>query len=169
MTTNRHRKASARQAFILAIVCCAAVYLWSWVTEPVPAELPWASGLDSARAAAKAQRRPLLLYFTGSTWCSSCMKFNRRVLSTEPFASFATNRMLFVKLDFPDPAIVNPGPSDLLEARMREYKVSGFPTIVLMSPDGLELGRAIGPDFYDPSDLSRWVIDRTESRKKTQD
>ena len=160
MSTPGRNSASPRQALLIVGVLCLLVFVGSIIMAPVAAELPWLTSMESARTQAQALRRPQFYYFTGSTWCPSCTRFNREVLSTQALAQFATNRLVFFKLDFPNPEFLTSAQADQMEARMHEFHIMGFPTLVLLSPEGLELGRAIGPDFYEPADLMRWINER---------
>lgn len=116
----------------------------------LPAAGPaWLSDLEAGREAARAGNKPLLVHFTGSAWCPPCRLLHAEVLEGPAFAAWARDRVLVV-LDYPplsarsedrikaDPALAR------LMALKAEFKVPGFPTAVLLAPDGRELGRTSG-------------------------
>jgi len=86
----------------------------------------------------------VLLDFTGSDWCSWCIKFDQEALSTEKFAEYAKTHLELVQLDFPN---TKPQSAELKAANaalQKQYNVDGFPTYVLLNADGKELGRQVG-------------------------
>lgn len=115
---------------------------------------PWYADFDKAVAAAKAEKKDLLVDFTGSDWCGWCKKLDAEVFSHKEFLDFAAKELVLVALDFPrDEAIKAkvPNPERNKELQ-RKYGVQGFPTIFLMTADGDVLAQtgyqAGGPEKY---------------------
>lgn len=123
------------------------------VEEAAMTELTWYADFDEAMAAAKAQGKDLLVDFTGSDWCVWCHRLDGEVFSKEAFKQYAAENFITVALDFPqDPEIQaqvpNPERNDELQA---EYGVRGFPTVLLMTPEGEVYGRTgYRPDGPEP-------------------
>ena len=115
----------------------------------VAAEPVLHTDLAQAKALAAREHKNLLLDFTGSQWCPYCVLLQREVLATPEFARFAEGCVL-VKLDFPPSSGRSPEKikADPALSRLRElkatYRVTGFPTVVLLGPDGTERARAQG-------------------------
>lgn len=114
----------------------------------------WISDFDVAAKQAKAEKKDLLVDFTGSDWCGWCIRLKSEVFDHAAFTDAVTKDYVLVSLDFPrtQPAIgkvPNPTRNAALAA---EYKVSGYPTILLMTPDGEVFGQtgyqAGGPAKY---------------------
>ena len=107
-------------------------------------ELSWGTDLPAALNQARAENKMVLLDFTGSDWCPWCIKFDREVLSTGKFAAYAKDKLVLVLLDFPR----TKPQSDSLKQANRElaiqFGVNGYPTYVLLSYAGKELGRQVG-------------------------
>ncbi|MDD5140673.1 MAG: thioredoxin family protein [Verrucomicrobiales bacterium] len=108
------------------------------------ADLNWGTDLPKALAQAKAEKKMVLLDFTGSDWCGWCIKFDKETLSTDKFAEYAKTHLELVVVDFP-----NKKPqSDALKAANKalgeKYKANGYPTFVLLNADGKEIGRQVG-------------------------
>jgi len=112
-------------------------------------EPAWLTDLEQGRQAARATGRPLLVHFTGSAWCPPCKLLHAEVMTTETFTAYGAGRVL-VKLDYPPlseraEAKIKANPAlGRLMAIKAEFKVTGFPTTVLLDPDGTERGRREG-------------------------
>ena len=108
------------------------------------AEPAWLTDLPKALAAAKAEHKMVLMDFTGSDWCSWCIKFDKEVLSTEKFKEYAAKNLILVKVDFPRSL---PQSDELKQANRelgKKYKVDGYPTFVVLDEGGKEIGRQEG-------------------------
>jgi thiol-disulfide isomerase/thioredoxin len=108
------------------------------VAKPV-----WAADYDKAVELAKAQKKDLLVDFTGSDWCHWCIKLHEEVFDQEAFLSATQKDYVLVALDFPnDPAIKAQVPNPQRNAELaRIHQVQGYPTVLLMTPDGDVYGR----------------------------
>ena len=99
----------------------------------------WLTSVPDAQAQAQKENKLVLLDFTGSDWCSWCLKLDADVLSKTEFADYAKSNLVMVELDFPNQKKL---PDDLVKANDAlkiKYKISGFPTLVLLKPDGTVL------------------------------
>jgi protein disulfide-isomerase len=108
------------------------------------ADLNCGTDLPKALAQAKADKKMVLMDFTGSDWCGWCMKFDKEALSTDKFSDYAKSHLELVVVDFP-----NKKPqSDALKAANKalgdKYGVDGYPTFVVLNADGKEIGRQVG-------------------------
>jgi protein disulfide-isomerase len=104
----------------------------------------WGTDLPAALNQARSENKMVLLDFTGSDWCGWCKKFDHDVLSTDKFAAYAKSKLVLVQLDFPRH---KPQDAALKQANgqlARRFGVNGFPTFVLLSSAGKELGRQVG-------------------------
>jgi thiol:disulfide interchange protein len=98
----------------------------------------WTTNLDSALASAKKNKKFVLAQFTGSDWCPPCIMMHKNVFSKSSFIRPVSNKFILVKLDIP-----KSNKSLTLKNRkiMRDYKVTGVPTILLFGDDGREFSR----------------------------
>ena len=93
--------------------------------------------LDEALKSAKANKRYVVVVFSGSDWCVWCEKLEKEILSTETFRKGAVGRYELVYID-------NPRNKDLLSEHGKEnnrkltskYDVHGFPTVLVLDADG---------------------------------
>ena len=99
--------------------------------------------IDAAKALAAETGRPLLLNFTGSDWCGWCRLMNRQVFSQEAWQTYAKDRLVLVWIDFPrDKSLVPEAFAERNTKLSQEFEVGGFPTYILLDPDGqTRLGR----------------------------
>ena len=92
-------------------------------------------------ARAKAEKKLVLVNFTGSDWCGWCIKLDREVFSKDEFAAYAEKSIVPVKIDFPrrvdQPAELKKANRSLQE----KYEIRSFPTIVVLDAEGKETGR----------------------------
>lgn len=114
----------------------------------------WISDFEEGKALAAQLDRPLLVNFTGSSWCPPCIAMNRSVFSSDAFKAYAKENLVLVKLDFPSPRSKDPlTPEQMANMKLvQQYKVRGLPTMVIFDAKNKEIGRTgftpDGPDAY---------------------
>ena len=106
--------------------------------------MKWLTDLPQAQAKAKTENKQVLLDFTGSDWCGWCIKFNKEVLSTPEFAEYAAKNLVLVEVDFPRRKEQSAELKKANQALGSKYNVNGYPTFVVLSKDGKEVGRQEG-------------------------
>ncbi|MBC7940048.1 MAG: thioredoxin family protein [Chitinophagaceae bacterium] len=99
----------------------------AWQPAAVPADI------ERAFAQARAEKKPVLLYW-GATWCPPCNQLKATFFNRQDFAALSRN-FIAVHVDGDRPG------AQKLGAR---FKVSGYPTTVLFSPEGQEITRLPG-------------------------
>ena len=110
-------------------------------------EVTWLTDYESARKQAAAEKKPILMFFTGSDWCGWCKKLHADVLDKEDFQKFAKESVILLELDFPNSIPQSDELKKQNKALGEKFKVSGYPTMVLVAPDGeKELDRTVGYD-----------------------
>ncbi|MHC4777279.1 MAG: thioredoxin family protein [Planctomycetota bacterium] len=107
--------------------------------EPAEAETPWITDFEEAKAAAKAAGKDLLVNFSGSDWCGWCIKLDKEVFSQAEFLSAAKKNFILCNLDFPRKKA---DPHKEKNSKISQaYGVGGFPTVILLDPQGRIYGR----------------------------
>lgn len=102
----------------------------------------WTMDIDAARELAKAKNLPLLINFTGSDWCGWCKLMEEKVFSQETWKAYAKENAVLVWIDFPkDRAKLPAGMEGRNAGLAKTYGVRGYPTFVVLSPEGKEIGR----------------------------
>ena len=94
-------------------------------------EILWHAGdIDSAIAAARAARKPVLLYW-GADWCPPCSRLKATVFRRPEFVE-RTRQFVAVDLDGDEPGAQRLG---------EEFGVDGYPTVIVLTPDREEITR----------------------------
>lgn len=122
---------------MLCLIACAAGSL-------LAAESQWLTSLTEAQALAKKENKPVFVDFTGSDWCPGCIKMEKDVLSKSQFLAYAKTNLILVRLDFPLDKPQSPEMRKANEASQVNYKVDGYPTFLLLNPDGTVAWRQDG-------------------------
>jgi thioredoxin-related protein len=92
-------------------------------------------------ALAKKTNRPLLLAFLGTDWSISSLKLDREVFDQAEFADDAKYNFLLCKLHFYQTQERSPEIVRQNEELAIRYQVEKFPTVIVLSPVGEQLGR----------------------------
>lgn len=105
-------------------------------------EGPWMTDLDAAIQKASAEKKDLLLNFTGSDWCVWCQKLKREVFDDEEFRREGSKGFVWVEIDFPQNRASIPVETQKKnQAWLEKFGVEGFPTIILADPTGRPYAR----------------------------
>lgn len=96
----------------------------------------WYIDFDEAVAVAKKSNKILFVDFTGSDWCGWCIRLKKEVLDKKEFLDYAAKNLILVEVDFPQNKWQTPKMKQANQALAAKYGVQGYPTIVLMKPDG---------------------------------
>jgi thioredoxin-related protein len=128
----------------IALLLCRAVQLQA--TE-------WLTDLPQALNKAKAENKLVLMDFTGSDWCPGCIELHKAVFDTKTFEDYANKHFVLVEVDFPD-KLKQPKALEKANLALKdEFKVDGFPTVILVDADRKQLKMIDGysgetPDKY---------------------
>ena len=110
-------------------------------TQARAEELTWLTDLPKAQAQAKAEKKLVLMNFTGTDWCPWCWKLRDEVFKTPEFAAYAKKNLVLVELDFPRKKEL---PADQKAANKElaaKYEVKGYPTVVVLDAAGKKVGK----------------------------
>lgn len=100
----------------------------------------WLTNYDEAVRISKATSKPMLLLFTGSDWCSWCIKLEKEALNTPEFAEMAADKFVFVRLDFPVNKALSPELTTQNKRLQKDYDIEGFPTVVILDSQQKQIG-----------------------------
>ncbi len=120
---------------------CAAA-LAAFVMPAFAAE--WMTDFEAAKARAEAEGKMLLVNFTGSDWCGWCIRLKKDVFDKPAFEKYVQDKFVLMEVDMPHERNYD----RVLRQRNRElceqFSVSGFPTIMVMTPAGDVVGGFVG-------------------------
>ncbi len=121
----------------LFVASCAALLAPAFGAE-------WLTDFDTAKARAAAEGKAILADFTGSDWCGPCQYLKKAVLDTPAFEAYAKDRFVLLELDMPRRDDFDPALREQNRELCARYKVSGFPTVLVLTPEGLLAGGFVG-------------------------
>jgi len=104
----------------------------------------WTTDLEKAFEKAKAEKKSVLVEFTGSDWCPPCIAMRKNVFTKKEFVDEASKKFVLVELDFPN------GDKAMKEKNQpyaERYNIEGFPTVILFTPEGKEFTRFFASEF----------------------
>lgn len=122
---------------ISLLLCLAALQLHA-------ADGEWMTDLPKAQAKAKAEKKMVLMDFTGSDWCPPCKALHKTVLTSKEFVEFAGKNLVLVELDFPNS---KPQSEELKKANKElseKFKIEGYPTVIVLDSTGKQLSKDVG-------------------------
>ncbi len=117
----------------------------------------WQTDFDTALSEAAKLKRPVLLNFTGSDWCTYCIEMEKDTFSQAAFKDFADKNLVLVELDFPNRKMQSDQVIQQNQYLQQRFGVEGFPTFILMSYDGKVMARHAGYLPGGPEGFIEWI------------
>lgn len=114
----------------------------------------WSPDFKTALKKSRKEKKPVLIYFTGSDWCGPCKILDKKLFHTEKFKEIADKDLILYEAD--DPRNKDLLSSDKLEANYnlkRKYNIRSFPTLVFVDQKGNMIGYKKGlilTEYYYP-------------------
>jgi thioredoxin-related protein len=136
--------------FLPLLLVASLVPLFS---SPAAPPAGWTDDYDKAIEKAKAEKKNVLLDFTGSDWCGFCMKLDKEVFDTPKFKEWAKKNVVLVQVDFPHKKLSQKLVKQNADLKSK-YPAGGYPTVVIINPEGNVLTKQVGyapgtgPDAY---------------------
>ena len=114
----------------------------------------WTTNFEAAQQEALQSKKPIILVFAGTDWCSPCIKLDKQIFQTDTFKTYATENAILVRADFPrkkENAL-----SETLQEQNRKladkYNPNGFfPFVLMLNAEGVVLGE-LGYEKIEPQD-----------------
>lgn len=113
----------------------------------------WLTDFEKAREQAATEKKALLMDFTGSDWCTWCIRLRKEVFETEVFKAAAPKSFVLLELDYPqDQSKVSEEVRKQNEGLQAKYGIRGYPTILLADAAGRPFAKTGyekgGPEAY---------------------
>jgi thioredoxin-related protein len=101
----------------------------------------WETDMEVAKKRAKDEKKDILADFTGSDWCGWCIKLKKEVFDQPEFQEYAKKHLIMLELDFPHNKQLPAKEKEQNQKLAEEYKIEGYPTILLINSKGKEVAR----------------------------
>ena len=116
------------------------------------AEIKWQTDMKVAKEHAQKDGKDIFALFTGSDWCSYCIRLERQILKKDNFLNNLEKEFVLLKIDFPQRKVLPKIERERNDILSEEYSVQSFPTILLLDKDAKAFAktgyRDLKPDDY---------------------
>ena len=105
----------------------------------------------------KGGQKLVYMLFTGSDWCPPCMKLEDTILHNSDFKAYSASHLKMRIVDFPrnnNQSKEEKAENNQLKSK---FKISGFPTVVILDNGGREIARKVGFGSTKPSQYIAWL------------
>ena len=124
-------------------------------------DLNWHTDLSKAVSISINEKKPIMLFFTGSDWCGWCMRLKKEVFNHEKFKIWSDEKIILVELDFPRRKKLDSNILNQNRELARIFGVSGYPTCWLVKPQILENSKVnflkLGKLGYVAGGTDKWI------------
>ena len=127
-----------------AAVLCLGLFALPAAGRAQASKPGWGVNQAQALAQAKAEKKMVLMDFTGSDWCGWCKKMDQEIYATPAFQRYAQANLVLVELDFPQRKLLSTATKQQNASLANQYGVNGYPTTVLLDSEGKTLGVSSG-------------------------
>lgn len=128
----------------------------------------WSPDFAGSQKQAASEKKDLLVDFTGSDWCSWCIKLNKEVFDHDEFRQGVKDTFVLVELDYPnDKSKLSPETLKQNDELKTVYPIKGFPTILLCDAEG----RPYASTGYQPDGPVKYVeqLNKLRGQKTARD
>ena len=102
-------------------------------------KLTWHTDLEKAMQISLKEKKPLMLFFTGSDWCGWCIRLQKEVFYMPEFIEWANDNVVLVDIDFPNNK--SKQSTELQQQNnmlYQQFGIQGYPTIHFVRPDKID-------------------------------
>jgi protein disulfide-isomerase len=116
----------------------------------------WITDINLATAESDSTGKPLLILFTGSDWCSWCIRLQKEVFTKPEFLEWAKDNVVLVEIDFPRNKIQSEELKKQNQLLQQQFNIQGYPTAHFVTKtDGVL--NSIGITGYLPGGATNWI------------
>ena len=123
--------------------------------------LNWHTDLNKAVNISFSEKKPIMLFFTGSDWCGWCIRLKKEVFNYPEFESWSKENVVLVELDFPRRKSIDPKILNQNRELARIFGVSGYPTVWFVNPQKLDANKLnfikLGKLGYLAGGTNKWI------------
>ena len=110
----------------------------------IDGEVKWLTNFEESQKKAQQNEKLILMSFSGSDWCSNCIRLDKTLFQSEAFAMYAEENLVLLQLDFPAKKKnkLSEEQTQHNEKLAEKYNKKGtFPTVVILNADGEVQGK----------------------------
>lgn len=139
---------------------------YSMVSFSQKEQLTWHTDLQKAVSISQKEKKPVMLFFTGSDWCGWCHRLQKEVFYQDVFKSWAYENVVLVEVDFPSRnGEAFKRQSDEVRKQnnllQQQFSVRGYPTIMFVKPEKTKEGKVnlvqLGQLGYVAGGAQNWI------------
>ena len=116
--------------------------------------LNWEPTFKLALKKSKKEKKPVLIYFTGSDWCGPCKVLDKKLFRSKEFYAIAEKDLILYEADSPrNLDLISPEQREVNNDLKRKFKIRSFPTLVFVNDKGKMIGYKKGlilTEYYYP-------------------
>lgn len=127
-----------------AILFVGSLSSLSVAAENAPPHVNWRTDYAQALNDSQTSHKPLLLFFTGSDWCSVCKKLENAVLHEAEVVSFIESEFIPVMLDYPRSFQLSEELTRQNDTLNKQFRIQGYPTVIACCDDEKPYGLLLG-------------------------
>jgi len=144
----------------LALVLTLMFTIVGFSQEEELSNLNWLTDFTEAKKVSIKENKPILIYFTGSDWCSPCKMLKKDFFNTTEFEERAKN-MVLLMVDMPRRIdIITPEQKKKNIRLVRKYNSGGgYPNLVALNEKGKVIGELSGYTFLRETDRHFAFVD----------
>lgn len=102
----------------------------------------WTDDLEAAQKQAAKEGKLILADFSGSDWCSWCIRLDKEVFSKKEFLEGAKDKFVLVFIDSPqDKSLLSDSAKSRNKKLVDQYGVRGFPTVLILDETGKQIAQ----------------------------
>lgn len=113
----------------------------SYTIQAQESELIWHTNFEKAMQLSAKEKKPLMLFFTGSDWCGWCIRLQKEVFHKSEFVAWAKDKVILVELDFPRKKQLEPSMQQQNYGLQNALQVRGYPTIWFVNAEKKDDGK----------------------------
>jgi len=142
--------------FIFAFAIASSVFS----QEEEVSNLNWLTDIEQAKSISSKEKKPILMYFTGSDWCSPCKMLKEDFFNTPKFEEKAKS-MVLLMVDIPRRIdIISAEQKEKNKTLVKKYnKKGGYPNLVALNEKGKVIAELSGYTFLRETDRHYAFID----------
>ncbi|WP_157961168.1 thioredoxin family protein [Lutibacter citreus] len=108
-------------------------------------EVNWEKDYSKAVKLSKSSKKPLLIFFTGSDWCSPCKMLVADVFQSKKFKNLSEDDFVLYEANYPrNKDLVSKSQKSNNESLKRKFNINTYPTVIIVNSKEHELGRLKG-------------------------